>query len=429
LVAVAVFAIGASSLPGRAVAVAPGVTASFTYAPASPLTGEIVTFSSTSTVTGGNNQIAGVAWDLDGDGSFDDAATPTATFSFPTSGPHLVRLSVQDRHGNSDVVAETVSVQNRPPTVSFVYSPVFPATAKTITFTSTSTDPEGSPITVAWDLDNDGRYDDGTTAVTSHAFSGPGNYTVGLRATDAAGASSTVTRSVAVGNRPPLASLVHSPASPAAGDTVTFVSTASDPDGPIAAQAWDLDGDGSFDDASGPTAARSFTVPGSYTVSLRVVDSGGLVSAASRTIVVRARTAALLTGRGAAPLLSPFPIVRITGRVTRSGIRLRRMIVDAPRGSTVVVRCQGRGCPLRRQVRTAVSGPSAGPLARVSRIVRVRRLERRLLRAGVVLKISVTKPGTIGKYTRFRIRRGRPPARIDRCLMPGTPGPLRCPRS
>jgi PKD repeat protein len=342
LVAIAAVAVGAPSLAGQAAAAPPGVNASFTYAPASPLTGETVTFSSTSTVTGGNNEIVGVAWDLDGDG----------------------------------------------------------------------------------------RYDDATTAVVSRAFAAPGNYVVGLRATDRHGTSSTVARPVAVGNRPPLASLVHSPASPAAGDTVTFVSTASDPDGTIAAQAWDLDGNGSFDEGTGTTAVHSFPEPGSYIVSLRVVDSGGLISAVSQTFIVRAGTAAAsLTGRGAPALLSPFPIVRITGRVTRRGIRLRRMIVDAPGGSTVVVRCQGRHCPFHRQVRTAVSGRSARALARASRLIRVRRLERRLLRAGIVLRVSVTKPGTIGKHTRFRIRKGRPPARTDRCLMPGAPRPTRCPPS
>ena len=43
--------------------------ASFTYSPASPLSGQLVTFSSTSTGT-----ITSLAWDLDGDGACDDAA-------------------------------------------------------------------------------------------------------------------------------------------------------------------------------------------------------------------------------------------------------------------------------------------------------------------------------------------------------------------
>jgi hypothetical protein len=59
--------------------------------------------------------------------------------------------------------------------------------------------------------------------------------------------------------------------------------------------------------------------------------------------------------------------------------------------------------------------------------VRLRSLQRRL-RAGTVVKIFVRKQGKIGKYTRFRIVRGRPPLRIDRCLVPGKKKPVRCSR-
>jgi hypothetical protein len=55
----------------------------------------------------------------------------------------------------------------------------------------------------------------------------------------------------------------------------------------------------------------------------------------------------------------------------------------------------------------------------------VRSLERRL-RAGVQLVITVTKSTQIGKYVLFRVRAGRPPTRIDRCLLPGSSRPRRC---
>jgi hypothetical protein len=42
--------------------------------------------------------------------------------------------------------------------------------------------------------------------------------------------------------------------------------------------------------------------------------------------------------------------------------------------------------------------------------------------------ISVTRPGFIGKHTLIRIRRGKPPVRVDRCLYPGTKRPTACPR-
>ena len=53
-------------------------------------------------------------------------------------------------------------------------------------------------------------------------------------------------------------------------------SYSSDPDGPLEAQVWDLDGDGAFDDASGARVVGAFTTPGPHTVSLRVRDADGV---------------------------------------------------------------------------------------------------------------------------------------------------------
>jgi hypothetical protein len=112
-------------------------------------------------------------------------------------------------------------------------------------------------------------------------------------------------------------------------------------------------------------------------------------------------------------LLSPFPIVRIAGRIGRNGTRFRVLSVDAPRGASVMVRCTGRRCPFKTSTRAAAAGER---LAYAARKVRIRKLEGRLLRAGSMIRIYVTKTGAIGKYTSIRVRRGKPPRRADRCL-------------
>jgi hypothetical protein len=58
--------------------------------------------------------------------------------------------------------------------------------------------------------------------------------------------------------------------------------------------------------------------------------------------------------------------------------------------------------------------------------VRFRRLQRRL-RAGTVIEVLVSRQGSIGKYARFEIRRGRAAERVDACLQPGARRPSACP--
>jgi hypothetical protein len=185
-----------------------------------------------------------------------------------------------------------------------------------------------------------------------------------------------------------------------------YAVAASDPDGSIASIGWDLNGDGVFTDATGPVASDVYPGPGAYPVAVAVTDNSGATTIASEGVAVAARPPTLL---------SPFPIVRLTTRGTRRGVRVLRLAVQAPPGSRITALCRGRGCPKRDEVR----------VARTTRAVRFRGLQRRL-RAGVVLEIQVTAPGHIGKYTRFRLHRGRPPTRVDLCLVPGVARPTSC---
>ena len=212
---------------------------------------------------------------------------------------------------------------------------------------------------------------------------------------------------------------------------MTFYSTANDPDSPITGYAWDLDGNGSFDDAAGTTATRVFPT-GSYVVGLRVTDSEGATGFVSQTVNVAAPppAPAARTATASGPrLMSPFPLVRISGRITRRGSRLQRLTVTAPTGATVLVRCNGRSCPFARQSRVIKSAFQPGGRQPTAMLVRIKRFERKLLRSGTLIRIFVTKPGVIGKYTRFKIRARMAPARIDSCLALASSKPVNCPSS
>jgi hypothetical protein len=182
-----------------------------------------------------------------------------------------------------------------------------------------------------------------------------------------------------------------------------LTSTSTDPDGPIVAQEWDLDGDGGFDDGAGETALYFWRRAGTYPVALRITDRDGAAVVAQASVVVAPRPPGSLT---------PAPLVRFVGRPTQNGAHLDLLTVTAPEGAHVGVRCKGGSCPYKHKRFTSEGDRHS-----------FRKL-RRTFAAGTVIEIRVTKSETIGKFTRLRFRAGQRPARLDRCLNPGRPNKL-----
>lgn len=253
----------------------------------------------------------------------------------------------------------------------FSWTPASPQVGQTVTFTARDLQRNS---TVLWDF-GDGGSATGTSA--QHAYSTPGPKTVRMR----------VTRP---GNR--VTEFVH---------TVTVTAPAPPPSGTTPPPS----GTAPPSDGSTPPAGGGTTTPpaGSST-------PAAPVSTTSPT----SGTAIPIFGTGELQLLSPFPVVRLVGRVTSLGTRIRLLGVRGPRGAKVTVRCRGGGCTFRRKSRVASLG-------------RVHFTFRRVLRPGARIAIFVTRSSRIGKYTRFRIRRGRPPARLDLCMWPGEGRPRACP--
>ena len=281
-------------------------------------------------------------------------------------------------------------------------------------------------------------------------------WSVTIRVEDIAGETDTRTKDITVvagpslppphppppppPNQPPNPAFAAVPGAPLVGEEVTLVSYSEDPDGSIADQSWDLDGDGTFDDATGPIATHRFSLPGHPTLTLRVTDDEGAASTRSLTVEVREAPAGstaptpgpvqaqpstgpvsvpkpLVTSAPLPTLMSPFPIVRLVGSVTQAGTRIRLLAVSGPRGATASVRCRGAGCPVRRAEKVVRRRPVSFPV-----------LER-LMPPNLVLEVLVHDGDRIGKYTRFRLRDYRPPRRTDGCLWPGTTRMAPCPES
>jgi glucose/arabinose dehydrogenase/PKD repeat protein len=86
-------------------------------------------------------------------------------------------------------------------------------------------------------------------------------------------------------NQPPTAVIAANPTNGPVPLTVSFDATGStDPEGKSLTYSWDVNGDGVFGDATGPTASYTYTAAGMYHPSLRVTDDQGATGTASVTI-------------------------------------------------------------------------------------------------------------------------------------------------
>jgi PKD repeat protein len=427
-------------LLARVVIAAPP-TGDFKISDSTPETGQPVAFMSDVSDPDNDIDIASIEWDFEynsATGEFTaDSVGANAAKTYDVAGDYLVAMRVKDGTPpgvDPDGVVDThlvvhgvhVSAPNRAPVADgLTWTPQgktagsVPDAGQRVTFGGAGHDPDGDPITYEW------SFGDGGTATgrePSHVFGDGGRYDVTLRVRDNRGGLSAPHSEQVDVNALPRASFTMSPASPVVGDVLMLSSTSSDPEGQLSAQRWDLDEDGQFDDAGGDVVFVTYARPGTHNVGLRVTDARGATSTAVDKLTVRE------TG-------PPVPLgvlqgvrVRITGNLTKRGhTRIKRLYVRAPRGAEILVRCSDRrgsrarrrgrrlGCKVHR-VRTTSRG----------RPVRFRKLEG-VFRAGTRVTVAVTREGIIGRYTRFSLRQGRPPARIERCLEPGAHGPSRCP--
>ena len=76
---------------------------------------------------------------------------------------------------------------NRAPQASMLYADL--RAKETVTFESDSSDPDGSIVSQAWDLDNDGAFDDGTETSATWRYPQAGQYVARLRVVDNGGES------------------------------------------------------------------------------------------------------------------------------------------------------------------------------------------------------------------------------------------------
>ena len=160
----------------------------------------VATFNAPNRVTKNPDNTTTIMWELDGlsagetfEASFTVTSPQTATALIK---PTLRYLDARGRLVTPTVAALSIVVRdrNRPPTVSFEFTPAEPKANEPITFLDRSTDDVG---VVAWEW----NFGDGTSSSEQnpvHRYSADGSYSVTLTVTDTDGERASATKTVKV---------------------------------------------------------------------------------------------------------------------------------------------------------------------------------------------------------------------------------------
>ncbi len=252
-----------------------------------------------SSSTDPDGKITGFAWDLDGNGVFNDATGEKASYTYTASGTYEAAVQVTDNSGDTNVlkkpinISSTFALKSAIDVNSEVNGKLF--IGKSYLFDGKrSSSPSGKVTKYTW------NFGDGTPAQSgrsvSHAFKTIGTYEVLLTVTDEGGTSATVGKKVSVTepSKTPISLITSSPAAVngkitgAAPLSVNFDATKStDTDDDIVEYAWDFDSDGTFD-KFGPSASYVYPAQATYTATLRVTDSDNSERTAQVTVEVGA---------------------------------------------------------------------------------------------------------------------------------------------
>jgi len=205
-----------------------------------------------------------------GDGSTADDAGPEPDNTYLAGDIYSVILEVTDDDDlvSSDSSNAFIGEFSLLPTAD-ANGPYNGRMGAAVTFDGTaSTDPDGTIVSWNWDF---GDGNTGTGPTPTNTYASDGSYIVKLTVTDDSSETDTdvTTAAIGRGNLSPVAN-AGGPYNGATDVAVTFDSTGSgDLDGSIVSYTWDF-GDGNTGD--GPRPSYTYSTPGTYFVTLTVVD-------------------------------------------------------------------------------------------------------------------------------------------------------------
>jgi len=285
-----------------------------------------------------------------------DGLTPRITTQAPLDGSrtnHTLKLVIADTadglydsaafltrlRGSNQTVGEAVT--GEAPTAD-AGGPYSVAVGAQIALNGTGSDPDQSATSLkyAWDLDGDGVFGETGAAAANgvenvadpvfkaNGLTGGTQKTVTLRVTDNDGITTSDTAIINITgtqNGAPTAN-AGGPYTINEGSPLSLNGSGTDPDGDTLSFTWDVNGDGTYGDATGATPTLTWTQlkalnikdNGTFTAKVRVTDSkGAATTSAGKTITVN--NVAPTAGAGADKAGTTGQQVSLTGTVTDPG--------------------------------------------------------------------------------------------------------------
>lgn len=249
--------------------------------------GETLSLSATGSDAEDGNSLT-YQWDLSFDGTFNvDATGQNVSINRVLDPPSTFTVAVRatDSGGLAATDTAAVTVVNLPPNIMADSATVIVQPGSTATAMGSFSDPGDDPVTLSASVGSV------TGNAARYTWTGPSTAgTVTITATDDDNASATTTFTVqeAVNNPPTVEA--GGPYAVDEGGSVQLVAQGMDVETDVAnlIYAWDLDGDGAFDDANSRvvTLQNVQDPPTSFQVAVRVTDNGNASATDTATVTV-----------------------------------------------------------------------------------------------------------------------------------------------
>jgi len=254
-------------------------------------------------------KIISYVWDINGDGLYTENKTgESVTWQYENrvtsngNGQFTVKVKVTyvDNKGviQTKEIPKVVSIASILPHVVLQTDVDHGGAPLTVHFdASQTTDPDAQDpkkyLTFAWDFHNNQKFEDGNTAIIQHTFETEGTFPVFLKVTGQNGKPIIVQKDIVVsGKNTPLTADIK--ASPLVGYAPLFVHFTAEGSKTSAKRivqySWDF-GDGSLPE-KGMTITHQYVKPGTFHVTLTVIDDQNQQASNSLDILVQGKTAA-----------------------------------------------------------------------------------------------------------------------------------------